>query len=177
MKNQEIRFIYQPQMNTPSQKRFRMLVLLILLIAAWLVWSGIFNPLLLSLGLFSCLLTVYLAHRMGHFDNEVFGLKYRQRLLKYWWWLATQVIKSSLGVARIVINPRLPISPQVIRIRSTADNPVDQVILVNSITLTPGTLSIDVYDSGITVHSLTKAGADELLEGEMDRRVAALRED
>jgi len=54
-------------------------------------------------------------------------------------------------------------------------HPVDQAILANSITLTPGTLALDVHDGEIIVHALTRAGADELERGEMDRRVAALR--
>jgi multicomponent Na+:H+ antiporter subunit E len=155
----------------------RMLLLLVLLIAAWLLWSGLFKPLLLGLGAFSCLLTVYLARRMGYFDNEVFALRFGPRLIGYWAWLAKEIARSSFEVARIVLNPRLPISPQVFEIKATATHPVDQTLLANSITLTPGTLALDVHNGVILVHSLTKSGADELITGEMDRRVAALRED
>ena len=154
----------------------RMLLLLVLLIAAWLLWSGLFTPLLLGLGAFSCLLTVYLVRRMGYFDNKVFALRFGPRLFGYWAWLAKEVVRSSIEVARIVLNPRLPISPQVFEIKATATHPVDQAMLANSITLTPGTLALDVDDGVILVHSLTRSGADEIITGEMDRRVAALRE-
>jgi len=154
-----------------------MLYLLALLIAAWLLWSGLFKPLLLGLGVFSCLLAVYLARRMGYFDNEVFALRFGPSLFGYWAWLAREIVRSSLQVARIILTPRLPISPQVFEIRATATHPVDQTMLANSITLTPGTLALDVHDGVILVHSLTKSGADELVAGEMNRRVAALREE
>jgi len=153
-----------------------MLVLLALLITTWLLWSGIFKPLLLMLGVFSCLLTIYVKHRMGYFETELFALGYGRRLLTYWAWLAKEVVKSSLDVARIVIDPKLPISPQVVKIKASCTHPVDQAILANSITLTPGTLALDVHNGEISVHTLTQAGADDLLQGEMDRRVSALRE-
>jgi multicomponent Na+:H+ antiporter subunit E len=77
----------------------------------------------------------------------------------------------------VVLDPRLPISPQTIEIKASASHPVDQAILGNSITLTPGTLALDVHRGIIQVHCLTQAGADDLTSGEMDRRVAALRQD
>ena len=155
----------------------RAMLLLSLLVIAWLLWSGLFKPLLLSLGGFSCLLTVYLTHRMGYFRNNVFALRFGVRLFGYWLWLAREVVRSSIDVARIVLSPSLPISPQVLDITATADHPVDQAMLGNSITLTPGTLSLDVYNGRIKVHCLTKAGADDLTAGEMNRRVAALRQE
>jgi multicomponent Na+:H+ antiporter subunit E len=152
-----------------------MLALLIPLIAAWLLWSGIYKPLLLGLGLFSVVLTIYVKYRMEYFQTEVFALQFGRRLIGYWLWLAKEVVKSSLDVARIIVTPSLPISPQVITIKASCKNPIDQVTLANSITLTPGTLALDVYKGEITVHALTEAGADELRKGEMDRRVLALR--
>jgi multicomponent Na+:H+ antiporter subunit E len=164
-------------MSRTSQTVTRMLVLLLPLVAAWLLWSGIYKPLLLALGVFSCLLTIYIKHRMEYFQTEVFALRVGRRLIGYWLWLAKEVVKSSLDVARIVLSPSLPISPRVVVVKASCEHPVDQAILANSITLTPGTLALDVHQGEITVHALTKRGADELMKGEMDRRVAALRED
>jgi multicomponent Na+:H+ antiporter subunit E len=163
-------------MSSTSQTITRMLVLLIPLIAAWLLWSGIYKPLLLGLGLLSCVLTIYIKHRMDYFETEIFALRSGIRLIGYWLWLSKEVVKSSIDVARIVLSPSLPISPEVVTIKASCEHPVDQAILANSITLTPGTLALDVHDGEITVHALTKAGADELKQGEMDRRVLALRE-
>ena len=163
-------------MSNTAKTITRMLVLLVPLAAAWLLWSGIYKPLLLGLGVLSCLLTIYIKHRMNYFETDVFALRFGRRLLRYWLWLAKEVVKSSLDVARIVLSPSLPISPEVVRIKASCEHPVDQAILANSITLTPGTLALDVYKGEIAVHALTKAGADELRKGEMDQRVLALRE-
>ena len=154
-----------------------MLALLVPLVAAWLLWSGIYKPLLLGLGMLSCALTIYVKQRMDYFETDVFALRFGRRLFGYWLWLAKEVVKSSLDVARIVLSPSLPISPKVVKIKASCEHPVDQAILANSITLTPGTLALDVYKGEITVHALTQAGADELERGEMDRRVLALRDE
>lgn len=163
-------------MSTTTQVITRMLVLLVPLVAAWLLWSGVYKPLLLALGLFSCFLTIYIKHRMDYFATDLFALRFGRRLLGFWLWLGKEVVKSSLDVARIVLSPSLPISPKVVRIKASGEHPVDQAILANSITLTPGTLALDVYKGEITVHALTQAGADELERGEMDQRVFALRD-
>ncbi|MDJ0795159.1 MAG: Na+/H+ antiporter subunit E [Woeseiaceae bacterium] len=162
-------------MSSTPRTITRMLVLLIPLVAAWLLWSGLYKPLLLGLGLFSCVLTIYIKHRMEYFQTEMFALQFGRRLIGYWLWLAKEVVKSSLDVARIIVTPSLPISPEVVTIKASCNQPVDQATLANSITLTPGTLALDVYKGEITVHALTKAGADELRKGEMDRRILALR--
>ena len=150
--------------------------MLLLLAATWLLWSGLYKPLLLGLGVLSCVLTFLLARRIDYFDNELFALRPSLRLLRYWLWLGGEIIRSSLDVSRIVLHPKLPISPRVIDVKAGAEHPFYQVILGNSITLTPGTLSIDVHEGVIKVHALTEDGARSLEAGEMNRRVAALQE-
>lgn len=153
----------------------RLLLLTLLLIAAWVLWSGLFKPLLLALGAFSCALTVYVAKRMGYFDTEVFAFRYNLRLLGFWAWLAGEIVKSSLEVARIVLSPRPRMDPQVVSVPADDLEPVDQALLGNSITLTPGTLTLDVHKDRLLVHALTPEGAQSILDGEMKRRVSALR--
>lgn len=153
----------------------RLLLLTLLLIAAWVLWSGLFKPLLLALGAFSCALTVYVAKRMGYFDAEVFAFRYNLRLFEFWAWLAAEIVKSSLEVARIVLSPNLRIEPQVVSVDAADLEPVDQALLGNSITLTPGTLTLDVHEGRLLVHALTPDGAQSVLDGEMKRRVSALR--
>lgn len=161
-------------MSKGFKKLIQVSVLLFFLAAAWLVWSGIFKPLLLGLGLISCVLTVYVKNRMDYFQTKVFAFRFGRRLINYWGWLIKEIVKSSIEVARVVIDPKLPASPQVVKIEAKCKEPVVQTILANSITLTPGTLALDVHDGIITVHTLTKEGADELKKGEMNERVAAL---
>jgi multicomponent Na+:H+ antiporter subunit E len=154
----------------------RRIALLVALALAWLLWSGLFKPLLLALGVFSCVLTFFLVTRMGYFKNEMFALRFSFRLFSYWIWLGREIFRSSMQVARVVLHPALPISPQIIDIKSTSGHLVDQVILANSITLTPGTLALDLHKGIIKVHTLTADGARDLASGEMDRRVDALRD-
>lgn len=148
-----------------------------LLIAAWVLWSGMFKPLLLGLGAFSCALAGYIAVRMGYFDSRVFALRFNLRLLGFWAWLFKEIVTSSLEVARIVLARRLQLSTRVVEIDASRLSPVDQAILGNSITLTPGTLTLDADDGKLLVHALTADGAAALEEGEMLRRVAAIHED
>ena len=166
-------------MNTRLQKypHYRKLILLFVLAAVWLLWSGLFEPQLLVLGLVSCVVTFLLVQRMGYLEDRIFALRYSFHLLGYLAWLIREVIRSSLDVSRIVLDPRLPISPRVLEIKATSEHPVDQVILANSITLTPGTLALDLHEGVIRVHTLTEAGARELVSGEMDRRVARIHSD
>ena len=152
-----------------------MLALFASLVAAWLLWSGIFEPLLLSLGALSCVLTFLVVWRMGYFDKDIFALRFSLRLAAYWAWLIKEIVMSSLEVARVVLSPRMPVSCRCIELKATSDNAVDQVILANSITLTPGTLTLDLHEGVLKVHTLTQEGADALIAGEMDRRVAHLR--
>ena len=148
-----------------------------LLIAAWVLWSGMFKPLLLALGAFSCALAGYIAVRMGYFDTRVFALRFNLRLIGFWGWLLKEIVKSSLEVARVVLSRDLRLSTRVVEIDASNLSPVDQAVLGNSITLTPGTLTLDATDGRLLVHALTAEGAAALEEGEMLRRVAAIHED
>ena len=159
-------------MNKPF---VRILILAVLLIAAWVLWSGYLKPLLLGLGALSCLLTVWIVRRMGYFDDENFAFHYDWRLIGFWAWLGREVVVSSIEVARVVLRRRLVVEPKVVNIDGSGLGPVDLALLGNSITLTPGTLTLDVHEGRLLVHALTAEGAAALERGEMQRRVAALR--
>ena len=150
-----------------------MLALFLLLVAAWLLWSGIYKPLLLWLGAFSCVLSVFIAHRVGFFEKSS-GLHVIPRLPRFSLWLLVEIVKSSLEVVRLVLNPRLPISPTVVYLDAEPEGPVGQAILGNAITLTPGTVTLDVFDNRLCVHCITKEGAQQLQAGEANRIVAEL---
>jgi len=155
----------------------RYAVLAALLMLAWVLWSGYLKPLLLGLGVFSSILVVYLAYRMRLENTQFLQVRFLLRLVRYWGWLAREVLRSSLEVTRIVLSPKLPISPTVAEFETRCTLASDQALVGNSITLTPGTLTIKIVDGHFVVHALTEAGARDILSGEMDRRVAALRED
>lgn len=153
------------------------LMFIALLIAAWVLWSGMFKPLLLGLGAFSCAVAGYIAVRMGYFDTRVFALRFNLRLLRFWAWLLKEIIKSSLEVARVVLARELRLSTRVVEVDTGRLSPVDQVVLGNSITLAPGTLTLAASDGRLLVHALTADGARAIEDGEMLRRVAAVHED
>mgnify|MGYP000665188274 CR=1 FL=1 len=114
------------------------LALVLLLVAAWLLWSGIYKPLLLWLGAFSCLLSAYIAHRVGFFERSA-GLHLIPKLPRFSLWLLVEIVKSSLQVSRIVLSRNLQLSTRVVELDASQLSPVDQAILGNSITLTPST--------------------------------------
>jgi len=153
----------------------RAAVLAVVLAAAWLLWSGLYKPLLLALGAFSCALVVYASLRMHLFDYSMVTVRFSWRLIGYWAWLGKEIAKSSLQVSRVVLSPRLPVSPTVAELEATSRHPVDVAMLGNSITLTPGTLTIRIRDGGLMVHALTREGAQDVIDGEINRRIAGLR--
>ena len=116
-----------------------------------------------------------LIRRMRFFDEETYPLHFSWRLVRFWLWLGKEIWSSSIEVARVVLHPKLPISPRTITIESPSRHNFDQVMLGNSITLTPGTLTLDVYDGQLKVHTLTDEGAKALLSGEMASKVTTLR--
>lgn len=164
-------------MPTPTaQTASRMLLLALILAAAWLLWSGLYKPLLLGLGALSVALCLWLARRIGVFDEpSPFATVFR--LPRLWGWLFVEIVRSSLDVARVILDPKLPISPTVVRFDTRCKGPLGQAILGNSITLSPGTVTLDVHENSVTVHCLTEQGAQDISSGELDRRVAAATED
>jgi len=139
----------------------------------WLLLSGYFEPLLLGLGLASTALVVWIAHRMDVIDHEGHPIGLTPRILLYWPWLIWEIVKSNIDVMRRILDPALPISPTVFRVTSSQKTELGTVIYANSITLTPGTVTIDLEDNDLIVHAFTEDGAVALETGEMDRRVTA----
>jgi multicomponent Na+:H+ antiporter subunit E len=137
----------------------------------WLTLSGYLEPFLVSAGAASAAGVVWLAHRMSLIDRESHPIHLRSRVLTYLPWLFKEIAKSAWDVTKIIVNPRLPITPAMVRVKASQRTPVGVVTYANSITLTPGTISVEVTDGSILVHALTKAGADSLATGYMDRRV------
>jgi multicomponent Na+:H+ antiporter subunit E len=148
----------------------------LVLFGVWLLLSGFFEPLLLGLGVLSCVIVVSIAHRMDVNDHEGHPIHLGWRILTYWVWLAVEIVKASLDVARRIVDPRLPIHPVLVRVKAGQASELGQVIYANSITLTPGTVSMQIEDGEILVHAIAQEMADDLEGGEMDRRVTAVSE-
>ncbi len=150
----------------------RLISLTLVLYGFWLVLSGHYTMWLLWVGAGCSVLIALLIRRMGVLDEEGHPIQLILRALLYWPWLILEIGKSSLNVTRIVLNPSLPISPTLLKVKASQGSPLGVYTYANSITLTPGTISVEVEGDDITVHAITSAGADDLSEGTMDRRVS-----
>ncbi len=147
------------------------LALSVLLSAFWLINSGHYTSLLLFFMVVSVLFVAVLCHRMDVVDGESQPLELTFTIPMYWLWLIKEVTVANIAVARCVWKGADSISPSVIKVKANQKTDLGIVIYANSITLTPGTVSIDLEDNEITVHALTRETAKDLLTGEMDRRV------
>ena len=145
--------------------------LTLFLFAIWLLLSGHYTPLLLVLGGLSTLLVVFLATRADLIDRETHPVLLKPSVLLYWFWLARKIILSNIDVARCILAPGLPISPNIFTVRAFQKTDLGRVTFANSITLVPGTVAMDVDEDVITVHALTQDAATDLKHGEMNRRV------
>ncbi|MEQ8177339.1 MAG: Na+/H+ antiporter subunit E [Amphiplicatus sp.] len=151
----------------------RFIILGLALAALWLLLSGYFDvPMLLSLGAISVIFTVIVSARAGMLDEEGAPLRMLPRITGYWIWLASEIGKANVVVAReaLAIKPRL--SPKMFKVPMAQRTAAGKVTFANSITLTPGTVSVHVEEDHIVVHALTGALADEAAIADMGARVA-----
>ncbi len=137
----------------------------------WFALSGHTKWYILVLGAASVLLVTYLAARMSLIDREGFPLHMAPRSPAYLAWLAARIVESNIEIARVILDPKLPLAPSRFQVRSAARSDVARVCYADSITLTPGTVTLSVDDAEIDVHALTANAAGSLADGEMDRRV------
>jgi multicomponent Na+:H+ antiporter subunit E len=142
------------------------------LYAFWLAMSGIYTPFLLAAGLVTALAVAALAWRMEVADREGHPVHLTLAALGYWPWLVKEIVKAGLQVSRIVLDPRLPVSPTLVRFKPSQRSTVGLVTHANSITLTPGTITIEASRQEFLVHALTRAAGAGLAGSEMDRRVS-----
>ncbi len=149
----------------------RVVSLIVVLAIVWLLLSGHYTGLLLGLGALSCLFVAWIAHRMEVIDHEGHPIHISWRAPGYWLWLGWEIVKASLDVTRRVLDPRLPISPTVLSVAPSQKTDLGRVTYANSITLTPGTVTLSLSENEVEVHALSREGAEALKEGTMDRQV------
>ncbi len=146
----------------------------VLLFAVWLLWSGHTEPLLLGLGVGSCALVVWLSRRMALLDDEAYPFHLLVRLLGYIPWVLWQVVLTNIAAAKVILSPSLPISPMLLKLRVKQQTTLGRVIHANTITLTPGTVTLDVRGDTFLIHALTREAASEDGTGALDDKVARL---
>lgn len=148
--------------------------LFLTLAAFWLLNSGHYNVLVLSLGFASIALILIISHKMDVVDNESQPIYLSRKILGYYLWLIKEVIKANITVVKHIWLGEKSISPTLKTIKISQKTDMGKVIYANSITLTPGTVAIDLVDNKITVHALLSKDIESLEIGEMDRRVTLL---
>jgi multicomponent Na+:H+ antiporter subunit E len=135
----------------------------------WLALSGHWDALHVGLGAAAAALVTALNRREQALTGMVRRLPW---LTAYAGWLLLEIVRSNLHVARIVLDPRLPVDPVVVRVPAPPGGDLVVTTYANSITLTPGTVTLDVEDGEMVVHALTPASATAVTSGGMARRVA-----
>lgn len=165
-----------------TSKTKHVIVLSVVLMAFWLLLSGKTEFKYVSMGVVTVAVTVWATMPLLHIPSEngkqrfyAFDFPFFKYAF-YWLYLAKEIAKASIDVAKVVLDPKLPINPQVVQFKRPMDNPLAHVTLANSITLTPGTITMDIDEGVYTIHALNDGAADGLEngEGEMMQRVSAL---
>ncbi|MEM1086376.1 MAG: Na+/H+ antiporter subunit E [Pseudomonadota bacterium] len=144
--------------------------MLIVITALWLGLSGLYKTLLLSLMAVSVILTMLLAVRLKVIDRE--GVPYGRlpQFLIYWTWLVGEIFKSNWQVIKAILSADMTINPALVKVQTQCESDLAKTVFANSITLTPGTVTVAVESGSMLVHALQEDSAGPGAFDEMDRR-------
>jgi multicomponent Na+:H+ antiporter subunit E len=163
-----------PDSGAQGSEMAKAIVLGMALFGLWLTLSGYLTPFLLTLGVLSCMFAVLIGARMGLIDEDAVPLQLKSRLFTYWIWLGRETLRSNIAIARVILSRRMDIAQCFVRVPTSQASDMGRVIFANSITLTPGTVTVGTAPGAFLVHAVNDAAADPEAFAEMDRRVAAL---
>ncbi len=148
-------------------------VLGLVLAVEWILLSGrTTDTLTLTLGGASIIVVLILVKRLGILDPETAPQSRLPAYLRYWNWLGGEIVKANVAVTRIVMRSDLDVTPRVVRVRGRARTPMGRAVFANSVTLTPGTVTVAVEGDDMVVHALTADFVDE--QGFEEMRVRAV---
>ena len=150
----------------------KFIILFIIYMILWLFLSGHYEPLMLGFGIGSSLLCVYVTYKSGFLDDEGFPNHLFLGFPSYIIWLFYEILKANFDTAKAILSNN--INPEIFKVKSSQKTIAGQVTYANSITLTPGTVTIQIDDDTIEIHALTKEMADDLKSGYMDKRVSTI---
>ena len=167
--------------NIVGSSLIHKLSMFVVLFGFWMVLSGRTETKFIVYGLITALLTTWVTYPLLLVPNKdgskqyfVFGVSI-PKFIMYFFWLMWQLVLANVDVLLATTAQELDIDPKVVRFYFRADNPMASVVLANSITLTPGTVTINVTDDGFyEIHALTKGAAAGVLDGSMQKKVADL---
>ena len=149
------------------------------LLVFWLILAGTIDPQqVVAGGLVAAAVTCFDVRRARpsavRAGQVSLMLLMRPALVRYALGLAVEIVRANLAVARIVLQPRMAISPSFLRLRTGLRHDLTRVAYATSITLTPGTLSVSLQGDTLIVHALTRRAAEGVRGWEIERRLSAL---
>ena len=147
-------------------------ILFFILFSLWLLMSGHYNVLIVSLGIISCAFCVYVAKRGKLIDDEGLPIFFMPRLLNYLIWLFKEILKSNLNTAKVIIKGK--VEPETFTVKTSQVTDVAKVTYANSITLTPGTVTTKIQKGVFEVHALNSDFGNDVRTNEMDKKVTWL---
>ena len=147
-------------------------ILFFILFSLWLLMSGHYNLLIVSLGIISCVFCVYVAKRGKLIDDEGLPIFFMPRLLNYLIWLFKEILKSNLSTAKVIISGK--VEPETFTVKTSQVTDVAKVTYANSITLTPGTVTTKIQKGVFEVHALNSDFGNDVRTNEMDKKVTWL---
>lgn len=164
-------------MKTLSLRNF--IISFTALLAFWFIMSGFFDIVHGLMGIASVLCVLALNYQLRkhkYFEDEVDVLEELRygKLVLYLFWLGWQILVSGIQVARVILSPSLPIEPQMIRFKVNLPSAHAKMILGNSITLTPGTLTVDIHEDEFLVHAIMPRSYAGIIDDTMPRKVLNL---
>ena len=150
----------------------RFVLTALIMFAFWIFLSGKFSFILLLSGVISSLLVSYMSNDLliGNGDIKL-GFIRIIRFIRFLPWLLWKIVLANIDLALRTLHPKMPINPILINIKNNLKTDLGMVILANSITLTPGTVTIDVNENEFLVHVISEKAAQSLISGEMQARV------
>jgi len=144
--------------------------LFVVLSALWLGLSGIYEPLVLTLGAISILVSLVLAFRLEMVDREGSPYGRLPQIFLYWAWLLIEIFKANWPVIKACVSANLDINPALVKVKTRCESDLAKTIFANSITLTPGTVTVEVEGDKLLVHALFEEAATPESFSEMDER-------
>lgn len=153
---------------------FSFLITFVLLFISWLILSGKFDPLLLWLGGISSFFVAYYFYDLLFPALEPVYFKVSLKFIKYIPWLIWEIVKANFHLLYLVFHPRMKelIDPHIFTFKTNLKSDIAITTLANSITLTPGTITVTANSDGVfRVHAIDRESA-EALPGTMLEKVA-----
>ncbi len=155
-----------------SLKTLSFIVYFIILFVLWLVLSGYLKTLLLFFGLVSVLFVIWMSYRANALEEDSLPIKLILKLPFYWLWLFKEIFKSGIITTALIWNGKFV--PQLFRIKASQKSTTGIANYANAITLTPGTVTIEVEKKTLLVHALNKKLSEDLQSEDMDKVITGL---